>query len=434
MDTGMNTLYEMKIGEIWRYLKKQEALFWLINLYLFFEYIRPQTLYKALDIMPYAQIVLIVTLGIAVSKGCLGRVKNPLNKLLVIYFFVILASSFNALAPEVSFGKLSEFIAWMIIYFLIVNIVNTENRFLVFIFAFMVYSFKMSQFSFRNWLTSGLSFTAIGSGGGPGWFHNSGEFGIQMVIFFSIGVCFFWSLKDFWPRWKQIVFFLFPFTALTGTVSSSSRGAMIGVAGVSFFWLLKSKHKIRGILLLGVVSVVVYSFIPAQQMTRFEAMGEDDTSISRIDLWKRGMVLIKQYPVLGVGYENWIVAQEKLFGIENSQVCHNIFIQCTSELGYVGLSVLLLLIVFTFVNNYQVRKMVRQSPKDNRFLFFMSHGLDGALIGYMISGFFVTVLYYPYFWINLAMTASLHEAAKRWVQKNNELEEITAGYGQNVPI
>ena len=42
----------------------------------------------------------------------------------------------------------------------------------------------------------------------------------------------------------------------------------------------------------------------------------------------------------------------------------------------------------------------------------MAYGLDGALIGYIGSGFFVTVLYYPFFWINLAMTVSLHTAAR----------------------
>ena len=30
----------------------------------------------------------------------------------------------------------------------------------------------------------------------------------------------------------------------------------------------------------------------------------------------------------------------------------------------------------------------------------------------MVSGFFVTVLYYPYFWINLAMTVALNTVAK----------------------
>jgi len=415
----MNNLYEIKINALWGFVKKQDTLFWLINLYLFFEYIRPQTLYKTFDIIPYAQIILILSLILSVMQGQLGRVKNPLNKLIVIYLLVIFASSFFALSPENSFENLPGFISWVIIYFLIVNIINTEHRFLIFIFAFMLYSFKMSQFSFRNWLGSGFSYINIGSGGGPGWFHNSGEFGIQMVIFFSLSVCFFWSLKEFWPRWKQCCFFLFPLTALTGTVSSSSRGAVIGVLGVSLFWLFKSKYKIRGVLLIGIIGAVVYSFIPDQQLARFEAMGEDNTSISRFVLWERGLELINQYPFLGVGYENWRIAQKRIFGIENSQVCHNIFIQCASELGYIGLLVLILLMAFTFVNNYRVREIVRQSKKDNKFLFFMAHGLDGALVGYVISGFFVTVLYYPYFWINLAMTTSLHEAAIRWSKENN---------------
>jgi hypothetical protein len=31
----------------------------------------------------------------------------------------------------------------------------------------------------------------------------------------------------------------------------------------------------------------------------------------------------------------------------------------------------------------------------------------------MVSGFFVTVLYYPYFWINLAMTVALSTVARQ---------------------
>ena len=412
---GNNKLYSMKLGELWAYVKTQDALFWLVNVYLFFEYVRPQTLYPVLDIMPYAQVVLLVSLTLAIFKGVIGRVKNPLNKLLVVYFLVIVASSFQALSPDVSFDKLSEFVSWMIVYFLIVNVINTEKRLLIFVLAFMVYSFKMAQFSFRNWLMSGFSFMNIGSGGGPGWFHNSGEFGIQMVIFFSIGACFCWGLKDNWTPWKKVLFFLFPFTALTGTVSSSSRGAVLGVAAVCLYWLLKSKHKFKGLILVGVVGIAVYAVIPDQQKTRFDAMGEDDTSTTRLEYWKRGLELIDRYPVLGVGHENWLVAQEVVFGIEDSEVCHNIFIQCATDLGYTGFGVLLMLIFFTFYNNYKVRKIVKQSPTDNKFLFFMAHGLDGALVGYMVSGFFVTVLYYPYFWINLAMTVSLHEAARNWL-------------------
>jgi hypothetical protein len=74
--------------------------------------------------------------------------------------------------------------------------------------------------------------------------------------------------------------------------------------------------------------------------------------------------------------------------------------------------------MFTFVNNFRTRKLSLREEGEKkevkmRFVYYMAHGLDGALIGYLASGFFVTVLYYPYFWINLAMTVSLNAIARK---------------------
>jgi hypothetical protein len=43
----------------------------------------------------------------------------------------------------------------------------------------------------------------------------------------------------------------------------------------------------------------------------------------------------------------------------------------------------------------------------------MSYGFDAALLGFIGSGFFVTVLYYPYFWIHCALTTCLYTAAQK---------------------
>ena len=79
-----------------------------------------------------------------------------------------------------------------------------------------------------------------------------------------------------------------------------------------------------------------------------------------------------------------------------------------SELGYTGLAGFLLMIFYTFVCNYKTRERIRKSLNRNEFLYYMAHGFDAALIGYLVSGFFVSVLYYPYFWINMAMTVALN--------------------------
>ena len=58
----MNDLYSIKLKAILAYLKTEDSLFWLINIYLFLEYIRPQALYPSIDVLPFAQIFLILTL------------------------------------------------------------------------------------------------------------------------------------------------------------------------------------------------------------------------------------------------------------------------------------------------------------------------------------------------------------------------------------
>jgi hypothetical protein len=43
----------------------------------------------------------------------------------------------------------------------------------------------------------------------------------------------------------------------------------------------------------------------------------------------------------------------------------------------------------------------------------MAYGLDGALVSYLIAGFFVTVLYYPFFWVNLTFSSALLLTVRR---------------------
>jgi len=412
-----DSLYSVKISEIWSYFKSQDILFWLINLYLFMEYVRPQALYPVLDVIPLAKIILILTLIVLLLKKY-PLVKNHSNVFIGMFTLAVFLSSIFAMSPTVSFQNIYDYLAWVIIYYLVTIIVNTKERFFVFVLCFLIYSFKMSQFSFKNWVLSGFAFSNWGTGGGPGWFHNSGEFGIQMCVFLPIAFYFFYSLRSYWPRWKQYLFSLFPLTALTGTISCSSRGALVGAGAVLLWMLLKSQHKLKGLIVVTLVAALVWTFVPSEQKARFDSAGEDRTSVQRIERWEKGLKMTELYPLLGVGYANWVVADERIFG-GNGALSHNILIQCMSELGYVGLAAFLLMIFSALLNNYQTRKLVSRAGSGDRFTFYMAHGLDGALIGYLVSGLFVTVMYYPYFWINLSLTVVLNNVAKK---NNNNIE------------
>ncbi|MBJ6801426.1 O-antigen ligase family protein [Geomonas propionica] len=406
----MSKLYFIRVKDIWQSLSAQDTLFWLANIYLFLEYVRPQTLYPSIAVLPFARITIALGMFFLLLGNLNKFVKNPVNKLMIMMLLVILISSANALSPGIAFGKVSEFISWLFIYFIIVNAINTEDRFLIFMLAFLLYSFKMSQFSFLNWVATGFSFRREGTGGGPGWFNNSGEFGIQMCIFLPLASCFYYALHHHWSKVKKVFFILFPLTALTGAISCSSRGALVGVAGILLFMMFKTKNKLKVLFLVIITVCLAFVLLPDKQKERLVASGQDNTSVSRLQLWEVGLDMVRRHPVLGVGYKNWGVAQAEVYGTQNQLLPHNVFIECAAELGLSGLVCFVLLIGYTFYNNHQSRELLKSSV-DGRFLSLMADGLDAALVGFLVSGFFVTVLYYPYFWINLSMTVALRNIA-----------------------
>jgi O-antigen ligase len=298
----------------------------------------------------------------------------------------------------------------VVIYILIANVVDTEDRFLIFMLCFLLYSFKMSQFGTRSWARDGFQFREWGTTGAPGFFQNSGEFGIQMCIFLPLIVAFIQAIGERWPRWLRIAAWIAAATAVTGIVGSSSRGAILGAGTVALWWLAKSKRKLKGLTITAMLAVIVFIMTPPAQKARLASMGEDATSVSRTTYWRHGLEMMRDYPILGIGYANWPEYHEVVYG--RRALPHNIFIQAGAELGYTGLLAFIALLTSAFFVNRDTRRLASRRPHNGRFAFFMAHGLDGAMVGFVASGFFVTVLYYPFFWINLAMTVALNNAAR----------------------
>lgn len=390
------------VRELWRFLRQQPSSFWLINVYLFVEYVRPQSIWPALDVLPWGLLIVLLTLGALLLEGTPPKLRTAAGPVLVIYSIVVILSSFTAIYPAVSFAQWELYFSWVLIYVLITNTVTTEKRFFVFMLAFLLYSFKMSQHGFRSWAASGFAFRNWGVTGAPGWFHNSGEFGIQMCIFLPLSVEFFLGTRQYWNRWIRWLLLAFPVTAVGSIVASSSRGALVGAGLVGCWWVARSKRRVRTIIAMVLLGAITWAVVPPEQKARFTTAGEDRTSTTRIERWEAGLKMANERPVFGIGYANWAAYYGPL--------SHNIFVEALAELGYTGLLAFLALITVTFVLNARTRKLARRlrSP----FMMHAAYGLDGALIGFIGSGFFVTVLYYPYFWINLAMTVSLQIAAQ----------------------
>ncbi|MEX2375247.1 MAG: O-antigen ligase family protein [Dehalococcoidia bacterium] len=403
----------------WRALLSQSPAFWGLCFYFMIEYVRPQSIWPAIDVLPWGQASLLFTFGAALLvERPRKRPVTPLDIGVTAFTAVVLASLVTSQYPSWGMEGMSVFINWLLVYYLTVRLVNTPKRFLIFFLLFLLWSLKMSQHGTRSLIARGFTFQDWGATGGPGWFHNSGEFAIQMCVFLPMSLHFILGMKHRWPRWKTLgLTALLAGTAVIALISSSSRGGQLGGAAVLLFMVLfQSKYRWKKLFWVALVLPIGWILTPPEQQARFMEMGEDHTSQTRFTYWTDGLEIMSQYPILGIGYESWGPYYTRNYN-PDGQLPHNIFIEAGAELGYLGLGAFLVLIALTFTMNARTRRLATTCPEWGAFLRSTAYGLDAALVGYLVSGFFVTVLFYPYFWVNLSFTAALYLVTRQQAVK-----------------
>lgn len=405
---GVPLLFRLSPRAAVRALMQSSPAHLLLQAYLFFEYVRPQSIYTSLAFFPWARASLFGALVFAVLEGRPSfRHGKALWAFLALFTAVILLSSVNAIFPAVSADNAFVWMNWIIVMILLGSSLRTINEFALVLAAYCLWNLKMTQHAVRSWAAAGFQFRNWGVTGAPGWFQNSGEFGIEMCIFVPIMVALTAALWPHLTRWRRITLVAVTFSAVIGVVGSSSRGALLGLAAVAAWAILVSPHRWRLGAIVSVVALAVWLFLPNQSKLRWQTAGEDQTSLNRITYWEDGLQIAEQHPVLGIGYQNWLPYYKKYYNPEG-ELPHNYFIECVSQLGYTGLAVLCAILVAFFVLNAHTRRRTqhRRDPS-GRLVWNMAFGLDGAMVGFLASGFFVSVLWYPFLWVNIGFALGL---------------------------
>jgi putative inorganic carbon (HCO3(-)) transporter len=414
----MSDLLALKIGALWRAFWTESLAFKLCCVYLMFEYVRPQTIYTWLDFAPWAQMSLLAAamLGWRESVADGRPIHGSSFGLLGAYLAVAALSMAISGTPQNGWDDLQLIIAWLIAVYAISRCVTTENRLFIFYLLFLLFSLKMSQHGFRSWASRGFGWDRYGVTGAPGWFHNSGEVGIQMCVFFPMAWYF---IANGWRHWnlpRRLIALVVPVTILGTVLGTSSRGAVVGIGAVLLWMAMTSGRRMVVALVAGaLVAFVAWQFMPPEFVARFDTAGTDNTSVTRLTYWGFGWQAAKDHPLFGIGLGNWIEVYTKhqmaSGGLVTSQLPHNIMIQAVSELGFTGLLILLAIVVKIFALNFRTRGMAERLG--NGFLRSCALGLNASMVGFLVSGQFVSVLYYPYLWIGLALTIALYNVTCR---------------------
>ena len=410
----MRAFFELNIGSIWNCFRREHFSFWMICAYFFFEYVRPHSIYTWLNFLPWAQVFIVFSAIGLLADSTKKWASSQLTFWLLSYLLIVVLSCIFAISPKVSWSNIADYYTWVVIYFLIINIVNTPKRFYIFLLVFLLASFKLSLFGAKTWTLRGFGFTDWGIQGPPGFFTNSGELAVQMVVFAPIAYQFAVSLKPYLSKLKYYLLLAIPMTGVMTVMGASSRGSQVALLFQLYSTFLKGRAKFGPVLLIAILCVGGWQILPDEQKQRFSNAGDDTTSRQRLLYWENGWQMIKDYPLLGVGYYNFVPYYEQHYSddklYDNAQLPHNIFIQVGTDTGFSGLFVYLMVIWACFKETAKIRKS-KEKIADKPFYYNLSLGFDAALWGFVIAGQFVSIVYYPYLWIHAALVVALRNVA-----------------------
>jgi O-antigen ligase len=311
-----------------------------------------------------------------------------------------------------------DFYSWVIIYFLITKIINSKERFYIFLLIFVLAAGKIAFGTSKSWVFRGFSFTTWGLMGPKGYFQNSGELAILMLMLFPLAFYLYFHLKGKVKTWEKILLALFWICPILTILGASSRGAQVALVIQLAFMFRKNLFQIKPLIGIIILCTSIYYLLPQEQKDRFSSAGDDKTSQQRLLYWENGWEMMKDYPFTGVGFFNFIPYYERHYSSDmlypSAQLPHNIFIQVGTDAGFIAIFFFVLLLMYSLWVAATLARNKKFDPLDRA----IAAGLGYGILGFIIAGQFVTVTYYPFFWIHLSFVVSMSAILKSGLNNN----------------
>lgn len=182
-----------------------------------------------------------------------------------------------------------------------------------------------------------------------------------------------------------------------GMVLTKSRGAWLGtIVGILMLSALRSRKVFAWIIISGVLTFsLFYLFVPKLivQKFRLEPALIQNTSFSRMVIWKDTLAMIKNRPFLGHGINTYMKEFQKYREAPwgNPTYAHNCYLQIAAEMGLCGLIAFLWIITRLFRSTVGFAASYKDDvARINKHITF---GLLAGLAAFLAHSFFDTNLY-----------------------------------------
>jgi O-antigen ligase len=216
---------------------------------------------------------------------------------------------------------------------------------------------------------------------------------------------------------------------VVATTATMSRGGFVGLVCVGIFLWLRSPHRFASLVLVLALSGTIVVLTPAsywkEMQTIRSATEEGDTGAVRLYLWGIGWRMFRDHPILGVGPGNYQYNNVLYESVEAKargryvwgQVAHSLYFTLLPEYGVVGTTLFVAMLVRGVRERRRLSRVCRTrllaallsaaDREQTTALLQFSAAIDAALVTFLVTGSFISVLYYPHVWLLTAFTAAM---------------------------
>lgn len=390
---------------------------WFVSalLYLVVDYGRPQ------DILPIGMfrpglIIVLILIYYIVSRGGISRSKSDQTRM--ITYFALLTAVYIPFAKNGhwAFSTTQTMLLYMPFFISIIICANSISRLKVTIMVAVGLMIYISIYSFLH--------KGMGSGN---YFKDEND--LSLYINMWLPFCYFLFLYE--KTFRKKLFFAFGLiVGLIAVVVSFSRGGFVGLVCMFIVVWLVSPHKIKSLVLVAIISSGLYFYTDKAYKAEMDTISDtsDGTANERILSWKAGWRMFIDNP-LGVGGNNFQYRfpeyqaddfKKSMYG----RAAHSLWFTLLPELGVVGVFIYFLLIYYNIRDiRYltQVKSDNDAFREDNEYLHSLSYAFAASLVGFFVSGTFVSVLYYAHFWYLTAFIVAAKKIAQSQKFQNTEM-------------
>ncbi|MEK6643967.1 MAG: O-antigen ligase family protein, partial [Planctomycetota bacterium] len=241
--------------------------------------------------------------------------------------------------------------------------------------------------------------------------YDNNYFALTSVM--TLPMVFYFAMSVKHTRWRSVLLAASGLICLA-VIGSRSRAGFVAFAVVLFCMAWSSRYRLRAMFAVLLFSGAAMALSGGEIRDRIDsilAFRTDRSASSRFATWDVAIELLKQNPVLGVGFNNFEVAKDTFVG--GRKAAHNIFLQNLAELGIIGHPIWLMIVVGSLVSAYMLMRWARRLPSDMRWAYYWSRGLMLGQMAFCIHGFFHNEEYLEQMFVMVGLIVALQVVVRR---------------------